>query len=145
MTLAGEIAVVTGASGGLGRQFAVALAGEGATVVATARRKDRLEDVAAEIAAAGGRCVPWALDLTDADAVSGAVAQISEQVGLITILVNNAAIPDARRAHQVPPEILDAVLATNLRAPWVLATGVAARLIEAQRGGRIVNISSIAA
>jgi NAD(P)-dependent dehydrogenase (short-subunit alcohol dehydrogenase family) len=145
VTLAGEIAVVTGASGGLGRQFAVALAGEGATVVATARRKDRLEDVAAEIAAAGGRCVPWALDLTDADAVSGAVAQISEQVGLITILVNNAAIPDARRAHKLPPEILDAVLATNLRAPWVLATGVAARLIEAQRGGRIVNISSIAA
>lgn len=141
----GQVALVTGASGGLGRQFAVALACEGATVVATARRKDRLEDVAAEIAASGGRCVPWALDLTDADALSGVVDQISDEVGLITILVNNAAIPDARRAHKLPTDILDAVLATNLRAPWILATDVAARLIEAQRGGRIVNISSIAA
>lgn len=145
MTLAGEVALVTGASSGLGRRFAVALAREGATVVASARRKERLDDLAAEVAAAGGRCVPWALDLADADALSGAVERISAEVGLITILVNNAAIPDARRAHKLPAEILDAVLATNLRAPWVLATDVAARLIAAERGGRIVNISSIAA
>ena len=143
--LDGQVALVTGASGGLGRQFAIALAREGATVVATARRKDRLEDVAAEIGATGGRCVPWALDLTDADALSGAVESISTEVGLITILVNNAAIPDARRAHKLPTDVLDAVLATNLRAPWILATGVAARLIAAERTGRIVNISSIAA
>lgn len=140
-----QVALVTGASGGIGRRFAVALAREGATVVATARRKDRLDEVAEEIAAAGGRCVPLALDLTVAEDVRATVEQISTEVGLITILVNNAAIPDARRAHKLPPEILDAVLDTNLRAPWLLATGVAARLIEAQRGGRVVNISSIAA
>ncbi|WP_019875216.1 SDR family NAD(P)-dependent oxidoreductase [Sporichthya polymorpha] len=142
--LAGEIALVTGASGGLGRRFAVALAEQGATVVATARRKDRLDEVAAEIANGGGRCVPWALDLENDD-LGEALARISDEVGLITILVNNAAAVDGRRAHKMPVELTDTVLDTNLRAPWLLATGVAARLIEAGRGGRIVNISSIAA
>lgn len=140
-----QIALVTGASGGIGRCFAVALAREGATVVATARRKDRLDEVADEIAAAGGRCVALALDLTVAEDVRAAVEQVSTEVGLITILVNNAGIVDARRAHKMPPDLLDAVLNTNVRAPFILSGEVAARLIEAKRGGRIVNVSSIAA
>ena len=143
--LHGEIALVTGASAGIGRRFAIALAQAGATVVATARRKDKLDEVAAEIGAAGGRCVPRSLDLRNPNEIRSVLDDVSASVGLITVLVNNAGIVDARRAHKLPPELADAVIGTNLRAPWELSTGVAARLIAAGRGGRIVNVSSIAA
>ncbi len=145
LLLTGEIALVTGASGGIGRRFAVALAGAGATVVATARRKDKLDELAVEIGAAGGRCVPRSLDLTDPDRITAMVEEVAASVGLITVLVNNAGIVDARRAHKMPPALVDAVIGTNLRAPWQLSTDVAGRLIAAGRKGRIVNVSSIAA
>jgi len=143
--LSGDVALVTGASSGLGRRFAVTLAAAGATVVAAARRVERLDEVAAEINGNGGRCVPVALDVTDAAQITAALDTAEAEVGLVNILVNNAGIPDAHRAHKMSLELVDSVLDTNVRGPWLLATGIAARLINAKRGGRIVNISSMGA
>lgn len=143
--LSGEVALVTGASSGLGRRFALTLAAHGADVVAAARRTDRLTDLAAEIEAAGGRCHPVALDVTDADRLVTVLDDAESAFGTTTILVNNAGIPDAQRAHKMSIELIDAVLDTNLRGPYVLAADFAKRLIAAERPGRIVNISSMAA
>ena len=133
--LTGHVALVTGASSGLGRRFAQTLAAAGAKVAATARRVDKLEELAKEIEAHGGECVPIALDVTDAESIAQAVAHANEALGLVDILVNNAGIPDAQRAHKMSLELTDAVLDTNVRGPWLLANEVARRLIAAEAAG----------
>mgnify|MGYP001484273898 CR=1 FL=1 len=129
--LTGRVALVTGASSGLGYRFARTVAAAGAKVAVTARRVDRLEELA--------------LDLADAESLVQAVAHATEALGLVDILVNNAGIPDAQRAHKMSLELTDAVLDTNVRGPWLLANEVARGLIAAERPGRIVNISSVGA
>lgn len=143
--LSGQIALVTGASSGLGHRFATVLAAAGATVVATARRVDRLEALCAEIAEAGGTAVPMALDVADADQIASVVEAASVDVGRISILVNNAGVVDAQRAHRMDTDLVDHVLGVNVRAPYLMSIEVAKRLIEAKAPGRIVNIASIAA
>jgi NAD(P)-dependent dehydrogenase (short-subunit alcohol dehydrogenase family) len=143
--LTGQVAIVTGATSGLGRRFALTLAAAGAKVVATGRRFDRLEEVAAEIAAGGGACAPVQMDVTDAAQIVGAVDAAEAAFGTVTILVNNAGIPDAQRAHKMTVELVDTVMSTNLRGPYLLACEVAKRLIAAGLPGRIVNISSMGA
>jgi NAD(P)-dependent dehydrogenase (short-subunit alcohol dehydrogenase family) len=143
--LTGRVALVTGASSGLGRRFALVLAAAGAKVAAAARRVDRLDDVAAEIRANGGECEPIALDVTDAESIAQAVAHANESLGLVDILVNNAGIPDAQRAHKMSLELTDAVLDTNVRGPWLLSNEVARGLLAAKRPGRIVNVASLGA
>jgi NAD(P)-dependent dehydrogenase (short-subunit alcohol dehydrogenase family) len=143
--LSGHVALVTGASSGLGRRFALVLAAAGAKVAATARRIDKLEELAAEIRANGGECVPIQLDVTDAESIAQCVAHANETLGLVDILVNNAGIPDAQRAHKMSVELTDAVLDTNVRGPWLLANEVARGLLDAKQPGRIVNISSMGA
>ncbi|MBU6272143.1 MAG: SDR family NAD(P)-dependent oxidoreductase [Betaproteobacteria bacterium] len=143
--LTGQVALVTGASAGLGRRFARVLAAAGATVAVAARRLDRLEELAAEIRAAGGRALPLALDVTDADQLIDVVARAEAALGTVTILVNNAGIPDAQRAHKMSVELIDRVLDINVRAPWILSCEVARRLIAAEKPGRIVNLASRAA
>ena len=141
--LAGQVALVTGASSGLGRRFAILLAANGAQVVATGRRIERLADVATTITEAGGVCLPLQLDVTDADQLAAVVGAAEAQLGPIQILVNNAGIPDAQYATKMPLELIDQVLDTNLRAPYVLSCEFARRLIELELPGRIVNISSV--
>ena len=141
--LSGRVALVTGASSGLGRRFAATLAASGAAVAVAARRADRLDELVAEITGRGGRAVAIALDVTDADSITAAVAGAEDQLGLVDILVNNAGIPDAQYATRMPVELVDRVLDTNVRGPWLLACEVARRLIAAPAPGRIVNISSI--
>ena len=143
--LTGRVALVTGASSGLGYRFARTIAAAGAKVAVTARRVDRLEELAREIERDGGTCVPIALDVTDDESIVQAVAHATEALGLVDILVNNAGIPDAQRAHKMSLELTDAVLDTNVRGPWLLANEVARGLIAAERPGRIVNISSVGA
>ena len=143
--LAGRVALVTGASSGLGRRFAQTLAAAGAAVAVTARRADRLAELAEEIEASGGVCQPIALDVTDAEQIAAVVAEATEALGTVDILVNNAGIPDAQRAHKMSLELTDAVLDTNVRGPWLLANEVARRLIATDTPGRIVNISSMGA
>jgi NAD(P)-dependent dehydrogenase (short-subunit alcohol dehydrogenase family) len=143
LDLSGQVALVTGASSGLGRRFALLLAANGALVVATARRLDRLNDLASEIAEAGGTCVPVQLDVTDAEQITSVVGTAEEFAGPVQILVNNAGIPDAQYATKMPLELIDQVFDTNLRAPFLLSCEVARRLIDLKLPGRIVNISSI--
>ena len=143
--LTGQVALVTGATSGLGRRFAQVLAAAGAVVVPTGRRVERLEALRDLIAEQGGQAHPVPLDMTDADQIRAAVDAAEEAAGRVSILVNNAGIPDAQRAHKMSVELVDQVLSTNLRGPYLLAIEVARRLIEARQPGRIVNISSMVA
>jgi NAD(P)-dependent dehydrogenase (short-subunit alcohol dehydrogenase family) len=143
--LSGRVAVVTGASSGLGRRFAVTLAAAGVRVAAMGRRVDRLKDLAAEVDSSGGTCSPVPLDVTDATAIGSAVDIAESELGPIDILVNNAGVPDAQYATKMSLELVDIVLATNLRAPFLLSCEVARRLIDRESPGHIVNISSMAA
>ncbi|MEW5686420.1 MAG: SDR family NAD(P)-dependent oxidoreductase [Pseudomonadota bacterium] len=143
--LKGRVALVTGASSGLGLRFAKVLAACGAKVAIAARRADRLETLAAEIRNAGGEALPIELDVTDAGQIANAVDEAEKAFGTVDILVNNAGIPDAQRAHKMSLELTDRVIDVNLRAPWLLSVEVARRLIDAGQPGRIVNIASVAA
>lgn len=143
--LTGQVALVTGASSGLGYRFARTLASAGASVVATARRLDKLEALAAQITADGGICVPVVVDMTDAASIVAAVDTAEAAFGTVTIVVNNAGLPDAQRAHRMSVELVDAVIDTNLRGPYLLSIEVAKRLIAAEKPGRMVNISSMGA
>lgn len=143
--LAGRVAIVTGASSGLGRRFAVTLANSGVRVAAMGRRIDRLKELADELESLGGTCRPIQLDLTDATGISNAVNLAEQDMGPVDILVNNAGIPDGQYATKMSLDLIDTVLATNLRGPFVLSCEVARRWIERKTPGRIVNISSMAA
>jgi NAD(P)-dependent dehydrogenase (short-subunit alcohol dehydrogenase family) len=145
LDLSGHVALVTGASSGLGRRFAQILAASGARVALAARRLDRLQELAHEIRAVGGEAVPIPLDVTDADQLIAAVNQAEQQLGVVTILVNNAGAPDAQYATKMPIDLVDHVISTNVRAPFILAREVARRLIAKGLAGRIVNISSMMA
>ena len=143
--LGGQVALVTGATSGLGRRFANVLASCGARVALAARRVGRLDEVASEIREQGGECMPLPLDMMDAEAVKASVAIAEEGLGApVSILVNNAGVPDAQRAHKMSLKLIDTVFDTNLRGPYILACEVARRLIELKQPGRIVNISSSA-
>ena len=143
--LSGQVALVTGASSGLGRRFAQILAASGARVALAARRIDKLEALADEIKAAGGEAAAIPLDVTDADQLAAAVEQAERALGVVTILINNAGKPDAQYATKMPVELIDQVISTNVRAPYILAREVARRLITKGLPGRIVNISSMLA
>jgi len=141
--LEGHVALVTGASSGLGRRFATVLAANGARVVATGRRLERLDELTEEITVAGGTCLPLQLDVTDASQLAAVVAAAESSLGPVQILVNNAGIPDAQYATKMPLDLVDNVLDTNLRAPFLLSCEVARRLIDLGLPGRMVNISSV--
>ena len=143
--LSGQVALVTGATSGLGWRFAQVLARAGAKVALTGRRSERLEELAELIHKDGGECAGFYLDMTDLENIVDVVSEVENSLGVVTILVNNAGIPDAQRAHKMDHELIDAVLDTNLRGPYVLSCEVAKRLIEAKRPGRMVNISSVGA
>ena len=145
MDLSGRVALVTGASSGLGLRFAKVLAASGAKVALAARRAEKLEAAVAEIRAAGGEAVAVSLDVMDAERIPAAVDEAEAALGTIDILVNNAGVPDAQRAHKMSTELVDKVLGTNLRGPFLLSCEIARRLIAAEKPGRMVNISSAAA
>lgn len=138
--LAGRHVLVTGASGGLGEHFARLVAGCGARVTVAARRRDRLEALAPELARLGAPAVGIvALDVTDPASVEAALAE----AGPIDVLVNNAGVAEGRPALDVPVDLFDAVIDTNLRGVWLLSTGAARRWRDGKRPGVIVNIASI--
>jgi len=143
--LTGQTALVTGASSGLGLRFAKTLAAAGAKVALAARRVEKLEQVCREIREAGGVAEPFALDVMDAERCIAVVGEVEAKLGPVSILVNNAGIPDAQRAHKMSLDLIDRVLDTNLRGPIVLSCEVARRLIDQQLPGRMVNISSVGA
>src|SRR5581483_4230769 len=142
------VAVVTGASGGLGAHFAQLLAREGAAVALTARRLDRIEQVAGEIVAAGGKAMAMRLDVADAPAIAPAFDAIQAALGPVSILINNAGVGGEGLALELSIEDFDNTFAVNVRGTF-FAAQAAARLMfasgVAERGeGRIVNLASIA-
>ena len=143
--LSGQVALVTGATSGLGDRFARVLAASGAQVVAAGRRRERLDALVADIASTGGTAAGVVIDMTDTASILAGFEEATAAFGTITILINNAGVPDAKRAHKMPIELVDRVIDTNLRGPWVLSCEMARRLIEEKTPGRQVNISSIAA
>jgi NAD(P)-dependent dehydrogenase (short-subunit alcohol dehydrogenase family) len=143
--LTGRVAFVTGATSGLGRHFARILASAGAAVALCGRRADRLAAVKAEIETAGGKAAAIVLDVTDAAAIAPALDKAEAQLGGIDILINNAGLSVFGLSLELTASDFDRVIATNLRAPFLLATEVARRMIAAKREGRIINIASIGA
>jgi len=144
--LSGRVALVTGASSGLGRQFARALADNGAAVVLVARRVDRLVELKKEIEAAGGRAISVEADVTDRAAVARAFDAAEKAFGTVTILVNNAGIAQsATRAVEVTPEEWRKVLGLDLDAVFHNAQEAARRMLAAGKKGAIVNIASVLA
>jgi NAD(P)-dependent dehydrogenase (short-subunit alcohol dehydrogenase family) len=141
--LTGRVALVTGTTSGLGKRFAQVLAACGASVALTGRRADRLEELAAEIRAAGGTCEPIPFDITQPEQIAEVVDKAESSLGMVDILINNAGIPDAQRAHKMSNDFVDLVFSTNLVGPWKLSNEVARRLIDAKKPGRMINISSV--
>ena len=143
--LSGQTAFVTGTTSGLGYRFAQVLAACGANVAIAGRRAERLEALATELKSTGANVLPVPLDVTDTDALFGAVDHVEKELGPIQILVNNAGKPDAQLALNMDPSFVDEMVATNLTSLFHLASEVTRRLKEAKLPGRIVNISSGAA
>ena len=141
-SLKGRVALVTGASRGLGRDFAVTLAEAGATVVCAARTAPDLEATVASITGNGGKAEALALDVADEAAVVRAVAEIVTRHGRIDVLVNNAGITIRKPVVDLPRADWQQVVDTDLTAPFMLARECGRHMLR-QKGGRIVNISSI--
>ena len=143
ISLSGRSALVTGASGGLGRYFASVLARAGAAVAVAARREDSLAQVRDEIAGAGGTAVAVALDVTNAASVEKAVAEVRRRFGKVDILVNNAGVIVTKPFLDLAEKDWDAVVDTNLKGAFLTAQGAARLMREQETGGAIVNIASI--
>ena len=141
--LTGKVALVTGASSGLGVHFARTLAAAGASVAIAARRADRLASLQAELQSAGAKAVAVELDVQSGDSITAAFAAVEEALGPIDIVVNNAGISIVKPALEMPVEDWDAVVNTNLRGAWLVAQTAGKRWLMAKRPGVIVNIASI--
>jgi 3-oxoacyl-[acyl-carrier protein] reductase len=140
--LAGQVAIVTGASQGLGRSIAEALAAAGAAVALVARSADKLADVATGITAAGGRAEAFPCDVTKGEDIQRVVDAVVEKLGRLDILVNNAGVTRDTLLPRMSDEEWDQVLTTNLRAPFLFMRA-ASRPMMQQRYGRIVNVASV--
>ncbi len=150
--LAGRVALVTGASSGLGAQFARTLASAGAAVVLASRRVDKLKALRAEIESQGGDAHVVELDVTNPDSIKSAVAHAETEVGSIDILVNNSGVSTTQRIQDVAEEDYDFVFNTNVKGAFFVAQEVGKRMLARARGaapgsytgGRIINIASMA-
>lgn len=140
--ISGKIALVTGASSGLGRQFALALAREGASVAIVARRVEKLEAVRKEIEALGGPCYVHKCDVTVPDEVARTVADVESHFGRIDILVNNAGLGLADAAQNTGDEMWSRMMNTNINGVFYFAREVG-RIMVRQHYGKIINIGSI--
>ena len=140
--LSGQVALVTGASRGIGRSIALALGRSGATVACIARNVEKLQAVADEIVAAGGAASVHACDVTDAAAAQATVDAVVEAHGRLDVMVNNAGITKDTLLPIMGDEDWDQVIAANLRSVF-LFTRAAAKVMMRQRSGRIINMSSV--
>ncbi len=152
LDLSGRVALITGASSGLGKQFALTLSRAGAAVVLGGRRIERLKDLRSEIEADGGDAHVVGLDVTDMASIRSAVAHAETEVGPIDILINNSGVSTTERLVDVSEESYDYVFDTNTRGAFFTAQEVAKRMLARAKGaapgtftgGRIVNIASAA-
>lgn len=141
--LEGQAAIVTGASSGLGRQFALTLARAGAKVALAARRTERLGELARQIEAFDGRAIPVPLDVTDANSIRACVETAETELGPISILINNAGTAVTKPIFEQEEADWDLVMDTNLKGCWLMAQEVARHMVKLGHGGSIVNIASV--
>lgn len=139
----GKVALVTGASSGLGEHFALTLAACGVSVAVAARRLDRLEALVTRISADGGKAVAVPLDVTDPASVAAALAQVARSLGAPDIVVNNAGVAQTKSSLELADEDWRRVMDTNLDGAWRVAQAAARAMTGAGKGGSIVNIASI--
>jgi 3-oxoacyl-[acyl-carrier protein] reductase len=142
MSLSGRVALVTGASQGIGRTVALRLAKVGATVAVAARNQDKLNELVAEITTAGGNAVAFALDVSDEEQIKSTIKAAIAQLGKIDILVNNAGITRDQLVMRMKRADWDAVLQTNLTSAYLCIQAVMSSMLK-QRWGRIINITSV--
>ena len=150
--LSGRVALITGASSGLGAQFARVLARSGAAVVLAARRVEKLRDLRTEIESEGGDAHVVQMDVTDPNTIRAAVAHAETEVGTIDILINNSGVSTTQKLVDVSPHDYDFIMNTNTRGAFFVAQEVGKRMIARSKGaapgtfvgGRIVNIASMA-
>ena len=141
--LTGKVAIVTGASSGLGHQFAQTLARAGAKVALGARRVDRLTELARQIESFDGRAIPVSLDVTDGESVRACIETAETELGPISILVNNAGIAIDEPALEVEEADWTSVIDTNLTGAWRMTQETARHMVRLGHGGSIVNVASI--
>jgi 3-oxoacyl-[acyl-carrier protein] reductase len=141
--LTGEVALVTGASSGLGRRFAEVLAASGAKVAVAARRKDRLDALVASIKDAGGEAMAIEADVSDRPGVVAMMDRAQAAFGAVTVMVNNAGVPGDGRSLTLSEDQWREVMNVNLDAVWHGCQEAARRMAEAKTPGAIVNIASI--
>ena len=152
LDLSGRVALITGASSGLGKQFAKTLSHAGAAVILAGRRIELLKDLRAEIEAQGGDAHVSLLDVTDLDSIKSAVAHAETEVGPIDILVNNSGVSSTQRLQEVGESNFDDIFDTNVKGAFFVAQEVGKRMLarakgltpHAHAGGRIINIASTA-
>jgi len=146
--LNGTVALVTGASSGIGAAAARMLANRGAAVAMAARRTDRLESIGAEIAAGGGTALPVELDVSDREQAEAAVARTVEELGRLDVLVNNAGVMLLGSMLEAPVEEWERMVEVNLLGLMYMTKAAMPHLLEAAEGERgvadVVNISSVA-
>ena len=141
--LTGKVAVVTGASSGLGQQFARALSEQGCDVAILARRKERLEEFSKELKQNGQDCLPVSCDVTDEESIKNAIKAVVDHFGKIDILVNNAGVVEySSGLHDHTTAQWDKVLDTDLKGVFLMAREVSTIMMK-QKYGRIINISSV--
>ena len=143
--LTGKVALVTGATSGLGKRFALILAKAGAKVAITGRRVERLAELQKEIEALGGAAASIALDVTDTDSIAACMEQTEAQLGPLDILVNNAGMNVEALPADVTPDGFDTMFDTNVRGAFFMAQAAGRSMIARGQGGRIINIASIGA
>lgn len=142
--LSGKVALVTGASRGLGRSIAVGLAEAGAKIVITSRNLSALEDTSAEIQRAGGTAIPLVLDVSDVSGMTGQMSDLAAQLsGGLDILVNNAGYEEICPSLDVSEDVWDRVVDTNLKGAFFCARNAARMMVETGRGGAIINVCSL--
>lgn len=141
--LNGRVALVTGASTGLGNHFAQVLARQGAAVIVAARRTDKLAELVRSIEAAGGKAAAVTMDVVDGNSVRAGFAAAEKALGTPDIVVNNAGISKVSAPLDTSEEDWDEVVDTNLRGAWLVAQTAARTLVAAKKPGRLINIASI--
>ena len=142
MRLEGRVALVTGASQGIGHACALALAGQGATVAVAARNQQKLDELVAQITASGGKAAAFAMDVGDEEQVKSGIKAAIGEFGKVDILVNNAGITRDQLVMRMKRADWDMVLNTNLTSAYLCIQQVIGSMLK-QRWGRIINITSI--
>jgi NAD(P)-dependent dehydrogenase (short-subunit alcohol dehydrogenase family) len=141
--MSGTVAIVTGASGTLGRQFSLALADAGAAVALVGRRRNELEETQRDVSKTGAKSAVIETDLVLPGAIAGMLSETERALGVPTLLVNNAGAANVRATAELTAQEWDHVMNVNLRAAFLAAQGFGQRRIAAGGGGAIVNIASI--